>query len=323
MRRRPKEGSCMRKLYRTENKVLKEIKEVTDGCWMNMVNPTYQEIAETAEEFGVDEADLMAALDDEESSRIELEDGYTLILVDIPSVEVRHDKNRHTTIPLGLIITQTGIITVCTAETPILTDFINKRIKDFSTKKKMRFIYQIFARTISLYQSTLRAIDKMRTEIEERVGDDTTDIDLIDLHELESTLVYFATSLNANSGVLNRLTRYTRLEQYPDDQELLDDLIVENRQAIEMTSIYRDILNGTRELISSLIDSKLNNVMKYLTAITLVMAIPTIISGFYGMNVHPDGMPFSQSPWGFLIVCIITVAICAAVMVVLKKKRML
>lgn len=310
-------------LYRTDNKVLREIDEVTDGCWVNMVNPSYHEVAAIAEEFGIDEADIMAALDEEESSRIELEDGYTLIIIDIPSVEVRHEKNRHTTIPLGMLITQSVIITVCTVETPILNDFINKRIKDFSTKKKMRFIYQIFARTISLYQSTLRAIDKMRTEIEERVGEDTTDIDLIDLHELESTLVYFATSLNANSGVLNRLTRYTRLEQYPDDQELLDDLIVENRQAIEMTSIYRDILNGTRELISSVIDSKLNNVMKYLTAITLVMAIPTIISGFYGMNVRSEGMPFAETPQGFGIICILTIIICAVAMVVLKKKRML
>lgn len=313
----------MLKLYRTDNKVLKELSTIKDGCWVNMVNPSYNEVAEIAGQFDIDEADIMAALDDEESSRIELEDGYTLILIDIPSVEVRHDKNRHTTIPLGILITQTAIITVCTVETPILNDFINKRIKDFSTKKKMRFIYQIIARTISFYQSTLRTIDKMRTEIEERVGEDTTDIDLIDLHELESTLVYFATSLNANSGVLNRLTRYTRLEQYPDDQELLDDLIVENRQAIEMTAIYRDILNGTRELISSIIDSKLNNVMKYLTSITLIMAIPTIISGLYGMNVPSSGMPFGESRFGFAIVCVITVIICVAAMVVMKKKRML
>ena len=313
----------MLKLYRTHNKVISEVDEITDGCWVYMVNPSYKEVTEIAEKFEIDDADIMAALDEEESSRIELEDGYTLILIDIPSVEVRHDKNRHTTIPLGILITQTAIITVCTVETPILNDFINKRIKDFSTKKKMRFIYQILARTISFYQSTLRTIDKMRTDIEERVGEDTTDIDLIDLHELESTLVYFATSLNANSGVLNRLTRYTRLEQYPDDQELLDDLIVENRQAIEMTSIYRDILNGTRELISSIIDSKLNNVMKYLTAITLVMAIPTIISGLYGMNVHAAGMPFARSPYGFAIICFLTLVICVVAMVILKKKRML
>ena len=114
---------------------------------------------------------------------------------------------------------------------------------------------------------------------------DTEDFDLIELHELESTLVYFATSLRANGVVLDRLTRYKRLEQYPDDQELLDDVIIENKQAIEMTSIYRDIIKGTRELLSSIIDKRMNNAMKYLATITIIMAIPTIISGFYGMNV--------------------------------------
>ena len=143
------------------------------------------------------------------------------------------------------------------------------------------------------------------------------------MHELESTLVYFATSLRANGNVLDRLTRYKRLEQYPEDKELLGDVIVENKQAIEMTSIYRDIINGTRELMSSVIDNRLNNVMKYLTSITLVMAIPTVISGLYGMNVVPGGMPFAESIWGFGIICVITLIVCALTMLILKKKKML
>ena len=163
----------------------------------------------------------------------------------------------------------------------------------------------------------------MRTEIEERVGDDTEEEDLIALHELESTLVYFATSLRANGNVLDRLTRYKRLEQYPEDKELLGDVIVENKQAIEMTSIYRDIINGTRELMSSVIDNRLNNVMKYLTSITLVMAIPTVISGMYGMNVNGAGMPFADSVFGFGIVCIITLIVCAITMIILRKLKML
>lgn len=178
----------------------------------------------------------MAALDEEESSRVELEDGYTLILVDIPTIEIRHDKEAYTTIPLGIILTQDIIITICTEETPVLQAFVNGRVKEFSTKKKMRFVYQILFRVAALYQNDLRVIDKKRTEIEERIDDDTEDVDLIDLHALESTLVYFATSLRANGVVLDRLTRYKRLEQYPDDTDLLDDVIVENRQAIEMTT---------------------------------------------------------------------------------------
>lgn len=313
----------MYSIYRTDNNKLQKQKEIGQGCWINMVCPTQTEAAEIGEQLGVDPADLLAAADEEESARIELEEGYTLILVDIPTSEYRHQKEAYTTIPMGIILTQKVIVTVCNKETPILQSFFKERIKEFSTKKKMRFVYQILYRIASVYQSNLRIIDKKRIEIESRVAGNTEDIDLIELHELESTLVYFATSLRANGVVLERLTRYKRLEQYPDDQELLDDVIVENKQAIEMTSIYRDIINGTRELLSSIIDNRLNNVMKYLAAITIVMAIPTIISGFYGMNVENSGIPFAGSAFGFAIVCFITVLTCFIVLKVLKRKKML
>lgn len=119
---------------------------------------------------------------------------------------------------------------------------------------------------------------------------------------------------------MDRLSRYKRLEQFPEDMELLEDVIVENRQAVEMTSIYRDILNGTRELMSSLMDNRLNNVMKYLTSLTIVLAIPTIISGLFGMNVP---IPMEKSVFGFLAICVGTFVICIVVMGVLRRKRML
>ena len=205
----------------------------------------------------------------------------------------------------------------------MLQHFVKRRVRDFSTKKKMRFVYQILFQTAALYQSDLRIIDKKRTAIEERVGENTEDEDLIDLHSLESTLVYFATSLRANGVVLDRLSRYTRLKQYPEDQELLGDVIVENKQAIEMTSIYRDIINGTRELLSSILDNRLNNVMKYLTSITIVMAIPTVISGLYGMNVNEKWMPFANTANGFGIICLLTLVICLLTLLILRKKKML
>ena len=275
------------------------------GTWVNMINPTVTEGEEIAKKLDIDLQDLLAALDEEESSRVELEDGYTLILVDIPATEIRHDKEAYNTIPLGIILTSDVIITVCTEETPVLQAFINGRVKEFSTKKKLRFVYQILFRVSTLYQSHLRIIDKKRTEIEERIDYNTEDVDLIDLHALESTLVYFATSLRANGVVLDRLTRYKRLEQYPEDKDLLGDVIVENRQAIEMTTIYRDIINGTRELMSSVLDNRLNNVMKTLTSVTLVMGIPTLVSGLYGMNVDAKWMPLAHTPHGFGLICIV------------------
>ncbi len=313
----------MLNIYRTDEAILHKLKDYEGGAWIQLVNPSRTEIATIAEKFDIEVNDVSAALDEEESSRISLEDGYTLILVDIPTPEVRHEKTMYTTIPLGIILTQDVIITICRESTPILEYFVNNRVREFSTKKRMRFIYQILFRSATLYQTNLRIIDKKRTVIEERADGDTKDVDIIELHELESTLVYFATSLRANMVVLERLKRYKRLEQYSEDVELLEDVTVEYQQAIEMTAIYRDIIDGTRELLSSVIDNRLNNVMKYLTSITVVMAIPTIISGIYGMNVASKWMPLSTTPYGFGIICLIILVLCLFTVLILRKLKML
>lgn len=313
----------MLNIYKTDESILHKLDAPEEGAWIHLVNPTSKEINQVSDYFELEVNDVAAALDEEESSRISLEDGYTLILVDIPTTEVRHEKKMYTTIPLGIILKHDLIITICREDTPILQYFITNRVREFSTKKKMRFIYQILFRSAALYQSNLYTIDRKRTEIEERVEGDTQNVDLIELHELESTLVYFATSLRANNIVLERLKRYKRLEQYSEDMELLEDVTVEYQQAIEMTNIYRDIIDGTRELLSSVIDNRLNNVMKYLTSITLVMAIPTIISGIYGMNVSGKWMPFSSTPYGFGIICILILIICLIAIMILRKMKML
>ncbi len=310
--------------YKTDNGQLSELEgPASAGMWIKMTNPTGQEARKLADTIGVDFGDVFAAQDDDESSRIELQEGYTLILVDIPVPEVRQDSSYFTTVPLGIILTQDLIVTVCREETPILNYFEKNLAREFSTKKKLRFVYQMLYRSAMQYQACLRIIDRKRTEIEERIDKETKESDLIALHHLESNLVYFSTSLGANKNVIDRLTRYKRLKQFPEDQEMLDDVIVENNQAIEMAAIYRDIINGTRELMSTVIDNRLNNVMKILTSITVVLAIPTIISGFYGMNVNGIGMPLSTHPHGFGIICILTVLICLVIMWFLRRKKML
>lgn len=314
----------MRRIYKTEDGILSQLDDFETDVWVDLIEPDMTEIGEVAKQYSIDIDDIKAALDDEESSRVQLEDGYTLILVDIPSAEVRNNQNAYTTIPLGIILVKRAIITVCGSETPILTHFSKGLMRGFSTKKKMRFVYQILLRTTNLYQAYLRVIDKRRSEIEQRISNnDTEDTDLIHLHELESNLVYFATSLGANRIVLERLTRYERIKQYPEDKELLEDVIIENKQAMEMTNIYRDIIHGARDLVSTIIDNRLNNVMKFLTSITLVMAIPTIISGLYGMNVSGKWMPLSETPYGFYIICGMTAVLCALAYTILKKKKLL
>lgn len=313
----------MMKIYRTQDKQLTRATDFTEGVWVCMTAPTQEEVREVAATLDIEPADLQAALDPEESARIALEDGYTVILVDIPVKPAGQGEGIYTTVPLGILLTQDLIITVCSVETAVLGDFAACRVRGFSTRKKMRFVYQILYRAATLYQQELRLIDRRRQSIEKNLTGDLRDSDLMELHGLESSLVYFATSLRANLTVLDRLTRYKRLEQYPDDRELLDDVIVEIRQAIEMTGIYRDDIKGTRELFSSILDNRLNNAMKYLTSITLIMAVPTVISGLYGMNVNLDGMPFANSFWGFTIVCGIIVAVCLVSAWILHKKHML
>ncbi len=313
----------MVKRYITQGNLLMEVNRADGGCWVNLVAPTLEECVQIAQEFQIDLADVRAALDDEESSRVDVSNEYSLILFDVPSVEYRHQREAYTTIPLGLILVDDVLLTVCAEATPVLKNFLENTVKEFSTKKQMRFIYQIFLRSCMLYQSYLRIIDRKRKEIEAHIGDDTEEMELIDLHELESNLVYFDTSLRANKVVLDRLMRYNRIKKYPEDQDLLDDVVVENQQAIEMTRIYRDIIQGTRELLSSLMDNRLNSAMKYLASITIVMAIPTIISGIYGMNVSETWMPLAKTPYGFGIICVLILVACVITMKVLKKRKML
>lgn len=309
--------------YVSEQGFLKETNENISGMWINLTAPTQEEIVEISEQFNIDLSDVRAALDEEESSRVDVNDGYVLIIFDIPTVEIRHNQEAYTTIPLGVIWAGDVTITVCSVETPVLKHFLLNTIRNFTTKKQVRFTYQILYRASTLYQSYLRIIDRRRLEMEERMGGATEDADIINLHEMESNLVYFDTSLRANRLIVDRLTRYSGVKKFPEDQELLDDLIIENQQAIEMTQIYRDILKGTRELMTTIINNRLNNIMKYLASITIVMSIPTIISGLYGMNVDGRWMPLSTTPYGFGIICGITTLICAIVLVVLRKRKML
>ena len=309
----------MLRIFKSIDGKLVTLDHIEEDSWICLTDPSLEEIIEVSHNCQIDVDDVRASLDEEEASRIEITDNYTLILVDVPSKEVRNGNKAYTTIPLAIILMDKVILTVCLEDTLVLRPFINEKVRDFHTFMKTRFIYQILYSNTSAYLHFLRRIDKKREEMEQRLTQGTTKSDLIELHELESDLVYFATSLRVNGVVLDKLTRYTRIKQYPEDKELLNDVIIENQQAIEMANIYRDILNGTRELFSSVIDSSVNNVMKVLTSVTIILSIPNIVSGLWGMNVT-DSLPFSDTTYGFPVVCSVIVFLCAVAAIILKKK---
>ena len=311
----------MIELYLTEGSDTRVVQDIVDWTWIKLTAPTSDEVDRVAASLpGLDRDDLIAAIDPEEKTRLQYEDTYTLILIDIPRRVVRHGINTYDTIPLGIIMMPHNVITVCSEDTQVLTPFHAGRVRGFSTRMRVSFVLQILLRTSLLYQQALTVVDRSRIQFEEHIESMTDERDLMSLHELESTLVYFATSLRGNGGVLSRLSRSERMKGSQDDRDLLEDAIVENQQAVEMAQIYHDIIDGTRDLMSSVMDSRLNNVMQRLTSITLILSIPTVISGMYGMNVDLDWMPLALTPHGFGIICALTSLVCVVLAIWLARK---
>lgn len=292
----------MIRIFKTEEGTIHQKDEMQTGCWIALTNPTATEILEIADHYQIDPDHLKAPLDEEERSRIEIEDHYTLILVDIPVIEERSGKDWYVTIPMGIITSDEVIITVCLEDTPILTAFMDGRVRDFHTYMKTRFILQILYKNASLFLQYLRIIDKKSEVVERKLHQSQKNQELIELLELEKSLVYFTTSLRSNEVVFEKLLKNEKIKKYPEDTELLEDVIIENKQAIEMANIYSGILSGTMDAFASVISNNLNIVMKFLATITIVLSIPTMVASFYGMNVNSAGMPFANSPWGFVIV---------------------
>jgi len=309
------------RIFKTIDGSIHQIQEAQDGCWIALTNPTATEIFEISEQFEIEVDDLRAPLDEEERSRIEVEDNYTLILVDVPMIEERNEKDWYGTIPLGIIITDKMIFTICLEDTQVLTRFMEGRVRNFFTYMKTRFILQILYRNASMYLRYLRIIDKKSAQVEEKLHLSTRNQELIELLELEKSLVYFTTSLRSNEVVLEKLLKVESIKKYPEDTELLEDVIIENKQAIEMANIYSGILSGMMDAFASVISNNLNIVMKVLAIITIVMSIPTIVFSAYGMNVNSSGMPFADNPWGFLIIILFSVAISIIAALILSKKK--
>lgn len=306
-------------IYKTAEGTLQRVTEITEGCWVAMTNPSAKELLDMADLTGIEIDHLRAPLDEEERARIEVEDKYTLILVDIPTLERKNDKDRYITIPLGIIVASEFLITVCLEETPILKCFIDGRVRDFYTNKKTRFILQVLYRNASMFLQHLRTIDRKSEEIEHKLHISTQNRELFELLEMEKSLVYFTTSLRSNEVVFEKMLKLETIKHYPEDEDLLEDLIIENKQAIEMANIYSGILSGTMDAFASIISNNQNIVMKFLATITIVLAIPTMIASFFGMNfVH---IPGGENPIGFFITIFSAWIITFITVLIFRKKK--
>lgn len=315
----------MLKIYNTDKETneFQEIKEFKRGSWINLVNPSEIEIKKVCENISIEEDFIRDALDFEEKARIDKEedDDTILFVVDVPIIEKGEESEVYTTMPLGMIVVRDDFfVTVSLRKNKIIESFEKRKIKNFQTYKKTRFIFQILYLNSSYYLSYLKQINK-ETEIAEYIlKNSMKNKELLKLLSLEKGLVYFTTSLKSNEIVMEKTLRGKIVKLYEEDEEILEDAITENRQAIEMSQIYSNILNGTMDAYASIISNNLNGVMKFLTSITIIMAVPTMISSFWGMNVS---LPFEKSSFGFIIMVIISIIITLGVTGWLKRKDML
>ncbi len=307
------------KYYRSIDNRLCEVEDVTAGTWISVINPTETEISDIEEDMGIDRDYIRAALDEEEPSRIESDDGVTLIVVDYPVAEQDNDPNRtllYSTTPMSIIITAGNVITVSAKENVV----VDELVKGVQPQFRTRFVFSILLRIAARYLQYLKQIDKISNYVEGTLYKSMKNKGLIQLLGLEKSLVYFSTSLKANEAVLDKLMRGRFIKLYEEDQDLLDDVLIEVKQAIEMTNIYSNILSGTMDTFASIISNNLNIVMKRMTTFTIIMAVPTIIFSFYGMNLNENaaGLPMANE-WFPLVLSAVLCVLSAVIINVTQR----
>jgi len=315
-------GFIMFKMYNTDliTNITEEVTEYKRGNWINMIAPSDDEIKTVCENINIQEDFIRYALDPEERARIDYEedDGTTLILADVPIIEKDEDQKEYSTIPVGFIIVRDEyFITVSLMENQVIRRMNPMKNKSVATYKKSRLVLQCLYVNSEIYLNLLKKINRETEIAEKELRQTRKNKSLLRLLSLEKSLVYFTTSLKANEVVMERMNRGKVIKLYEEDEDLLEDVLIENKQAMEMSKIYSDILSGVMDAYSSIISNNLNGVMKILTAITIIISVPTMISSFWGMNVK---VPMQDNPWGFAIILIASILIGIIVTIILKRK---
>ncbi|HUU74521.1 MAG TPA: magnesium transporter CorA family protein [Methanoregulaceae archaeon] len=295
-------------IYRTSDDGLQRQDSYESGCWIHVTNPGKQEIEELVSWFNIPSDFLTDPLDVDERARVEREEGSTLILLRTPRREVIDADIPFTTLPLGIILTQNVLITVSVLDVDVIAEFFAGRIKNFTTVNRTRFVLLLFLRNALLFLSYLKDINRMSGNVEKELHKALKNEQLIKLLNLEKSLVYFITSLRSNTLMVEKFNSMGCIEMDDDDRDIFEEVVIENKQAIEMANIYSSILSGMMDAFASVISNNLNVVMKLLTTVTIILMIPTLVASIYGMNVD---LPFQDSPFAFVITMAITTILSA------------
>jgi magnesium transporter len=288
----------MLNVYKTTLQGLENIPNITNGCWINAIGPTQEEIAQL-ENWGIEPELITYSLDQDEMARVERDDGYTLILLRIPYPQGEGHDIPYVTIPMGIIIKDSFIATICRNSNDISRILTNGKYRGFKTAKRYRFVLYVLLETANRYLTYLREISHSLDHVEDQLEKSTRNREILQLLKYQKSLVYFTTALHSNDLVMERLQRMRMFNKYEEDEDLLEDVRTENQQAIQTTSIQTEILSSTMDTFASIISNNLNAVMKVLATLTIVVSLPTLVASFYGMNVS---LPGEGHPFAFLAI---------------------
>ena len=316
----------MFKICKTDtNKKLIKLKKnrLCAGAWVNVINPSSEELEKIASWINWDVDILKTSLDIDERSRIEHEGSNFMIIVNLPLLD---DEGQFDTLPCSMVFTSKNFVTLCSRENRIIGSFTKSTAKTFDTKDKTKMMLNILYKATQFYLRYLKIINRKTESIEYNLRNTTNNKELFQLMEIQKSLVYFTTALKDNQLVLQKLLRMVKsksiaqvLSFTEDDIDLLEDIMIENKQAIEMVDMHRTILESMMDGFASVINNNVNQVMKFLAAITIILSIPTMLASFWGMNV---GLPLSESRFGFWYIVAASVILTVLVILFFRKKKM-
>ena len=308
----------MIEIYRKVDGELQKIYKIAPNTWINVSNPTQEEIKLLSRELNIDESYLIDSLDIDERSRVEIDKDEGIIAI-IFRMPYQNEEQEITTVPLSIILKGNYIITICSKENLVNDELLNQiKLKDFSPSNHSKIILFIFQKIVLLYLHYLKFINKAIEEGEKNLHKSMKNEELIKMLDIEKSLVYFTTSLRSNELVLEKLKKINALNLSEEDMELLEEISIDNKQAIEVAQIYSDILSGMMDAFASIISNNLNIVMKMLASITIILMIPTLITSFYGMNVK---LPLENSPHAYLIIILISIVLSLLGVVIFWKRE--
>lgn len=296
---------------------LQVLENFVNGCWVNVIDPTAEEISQL-EEWGVYPEYVQYSLDLDEMARTERDEDYVFILLRIPYYNGAAADIPYTSIPLGILVFSNFVVTICRSDNDINRILCNGKYRGLRTGKRYRFVLYALLETATRYLAHLREINKMVEVTEDRLQASTQNKELLELLKYQKSLTYFATALRSNELMMERLRRMQMFTQYEEDQDLLEDVLTENQQAIQMASIYSEILAGLMDAFASIISNNLNVVMKALAALTIILNMPVIVSSFYGMNV---GLPGQEDPLAFANILAISILLSIVAIFIFYKRK--